>query len=182
MRASDPDPVLQPGHFKRAPLGKFSGAPKRQVSSTRLPCVAGNIVFAGLAAPSAPPVPQTDTRGSAQSSHGRSSSAGSFGPDAGKGLRDSAGVYHAGGGVTPPVLVKRVDPAYSEEARAAKYTGSVLLSVVVDEHGSVRSASVIKSLGMGLDEKAEEAVLKWTFKPGTKDGKPVSVSVQVEVN
>jgi TonB family protein len=84
--------------------------------------------------------------------------------------------------VTPPVLVKRVDPAYSEEARAAKYTGSVLLSVVVDEHGSVRSASVIKSLGMGLDEKAEEAVLKWTFKPGTKDGKPVSVSVQVEVN
>jgi periplasmic protein TonB len=41
---------------------------------------------------------------------------------------------------------------------------------------------VVHSLGMGLDEKAAEAVLQWLFRPGTKDGKAVAVSALIEVS
>jgi protein TonB len=68
-------------------------------------------------------------------------------------------------------VVFKVDPQYSEEARQAKFGGSVLLSVTVDSAGYARDISVIRSLGMGLDEKAIEAVSKWRFAPATKDGR-----------
>ena len=81
-----------------------------------------------------------------------------------------------------PAVLFRVDPAYSEEARKAKYSGTVVLSVEVDAAGQVTDTKVIKSLGMGLDEKAMEAVRQWRFRPGMKDGKPVTVVSQVEVS
>jgi periplasmic protein TonB len=79
-------------------------------------------------------------------------------------------------------VVYKVDPEYSEEARKAKYSGTVLLSVIVDQEGHARDIKILKRLGMGLDEKAMEAVLKWKFKPGMKGGQAVNVRAQIEVN
>lgn len=105
---------------------------------------------------------------------------GGFGPGEGGGV--GGGVYRVGGGVSPPQLVSKVEPEYSEEARKAKYQGTVLLYVQVDASGKAINMRVLHSLGLGLDEKAMEAVRKWKFKPGIKDGKPVTVEAQIEVN
>ena len=87
-----------------------------------------------------------------------------------------------GAGVSAPALLYKVDPEYSEEARKAKWQGTVLLSLIVDESGRAVSIKVTKPLGLGLDQKAVEAVQKWRFKPGMKDGKAVPVIASVEVS
>ncbi len=92
------------------------------------------------------------------------------------------GVDPASPGVTPPVVLSKTDAEYSDEARKAKYQGLVLLSVEVDATGRVAIIKVLRSLGLGLDEKAIAAVKLWKFKPGIKDGKPVSTQSEVEVN
>lgn len=105
---------------------------------------------------------------------------GGYGPGEGGGI--GGGVYRVGGGVSAPVALYKVEPEYSEEARKAKYQGTVVLSIVIDEQGRPRDLKVIRPLGLGLDEKAIEAVSKWRFRPGYKDGKPVAVLATVEVN
>jgi TonB family protein len=101
------------------------------------------------------------------------------GPGSGGG--SGGGAYRPGGGVTNPVPILHPEPQYSEEARKAKWQGAVMLSLVVDATGKPTEIHVIRPLGLGLDEKAIEAVQKWTFKPGMKDGKPVAVQAQIEV-
>jgi TonB family protein len=103
-----------------------------------------------------------------------------FGPGSGGGV--GGGVYRIGGGVSSPELLFKVEPEYSEEARKAKFQGTVVLYIEVDEHGNPRNLKVIRPLGLGLDQKAIEAVQKWRFKPGLKDGKPVAVAATIEVN
>ena len=105
---------------------------------------------------------------------------GGYGPGEGGGF--GGGVFRVGGGVTAPSLLYKVEPEYSEEARKAKYQGTVLLYVQVDPSGKAVNIRVLHSLGLGLDEKAMEAVKKWKFKPGVKDGKAVTVEAQIEVN
>ena len=105
---------------------------------------------------------------------------GGFGPGEGGGV--GGGVFRVGGGVTAPALLYKVEPEYSEEARKAKYQGTVVLYVEVDPSGRARNLRVVRSLGLGLDEKAMEAVNKWRFRPGYKDGKPVTVAATIEVN
>jgi periplasmic protein TonB len=105
---------------------------------------------------------------------------GGFGPGTDGGV--GGGVYRTGGGVSSPVLMAKVEPEYSEEARKAKYQGTVLLYVVIDTSGHATNIRVQRSLGLGLDEKAIEAVKQWKFKPGYKDGKPVMVAATIEVN
>jgi periplasmic protein TonB len=90
-------------------------------------------------------------------------------------------IYVPGRGVTAPHALYDPDPEYSDEARRVKYQGDVVLSVIVDAAGNVRDLQVARSLGMGLDEKAVDAVRKWKFAPGMKDGHPVAVQVDVEV-
>jgi periplasmic protein TonB len=106
------------------------------------------------------------------------------GPGVGPGSGGSfgGGAFKVGGGVSAPVLVFKPEPEYSEEARKAKWQGGVTLQIVVDEMGVPKDVRVTKSLGMGLDQKAMEAVMKWRFKPGMKDGKAVPVIATVEVN
>ena len=106
------------------------------------------------------------------------------GPGAGLGADGGIGdgVFQAGMGVSAPALLYKVEPEYSEEARKAKYQGVVVLMVTVDPAGRVTNPRVVRSLGLGLDEKAIEAVKKWRFKPGYKDGRPVAVSATVEVS
>jgi TonB family protein len=84
--------------------------------------------------------------------------------------------------VTGPFVVSKVDPEYSEEARKAKYSGTVVLRVDVNTSGQVTHATVTRSLGMGLDQKAIEAVTKWTFIPAKKEGKPVDSQSEVSMN
>ena len=81
-----------------------------------------------------------------------------------------------------PQLVSKVEPEYSEEARKAKYSGTVLLSIIVDEHGLPRDIRVIRPVGLGLDEKAVDAVSHWRFRPGIKGGRPVAVQANIEVS
>jgi TonB family protein len=105
---------------------------------------------------------------------------GGFGPGEGGGV--GGGAFRIGGGVSAPVPIFKPEPEYSEEARKAKFQGTVLLAIVVDVDGRARDIRVIRPLGMGLDEKAIEAVSRWRFKPGYKDGRPVPVQAAVEVN
>ena len=91
-------------------------------------------------------------------------------------------MFRVGGGVTAPSLLSKVEPEYSEEARRAKYQGTVVLYVEVYPDGKAHNLKVLRSLGLGLDEKAIEAVNKWRFRPGYKDGKPVTVQATIEVN
>lgn len=88
-------------------------------------------------------------------------------------------IYTVGGGVTAPKAIKAVDPEYSEEARRKHIAGNVTLMLVVEPDGTVSNIRVIQALGYGLDEKAIEAVHKWRFEPGTKDGKPVRVQLAI---
>jgi TonB family protein len=105
---------------------------------------------------------------------------GGYGPGQGGGM--GGGVYRIGGGVSAPQLVFRIEPEYSEEARKAKFQGTVVLQVVVDETGRPRDLRVVRPLGLGLDEKALEAVQKWKFRPGMLNGKAVAVAATIEVN
>jgi len=103
-----------------------------------------------------------------------------YGP--GNGGNMGGGAYKIGGEVSAPTLISKTEPEYSEEARKAKYSGSVLLSIVVGVDGLPRDIKVVRALGLGLDEKAIEAVMKWRFRPGMKGGRAVPVQAQVEVS
>jgi TonB family protein len=96
--------------------------------------------------------------------------------------QERTGIFTVGGDVSAPVITLKVAPQYAEEARQAKYQGTALVSLVVDANGNPQDIRIAKSLGLGLDERAIEAVQKWRFKPGMKAGKPVKVRIQVEVN
>jgi periplasmic protein TonB len=102
-----------------------------------------------------------------------------YGPGSGGGT--GGGVFRVGGGVSAPRKIYDPDPEYSEEARKAKYQGTCVLYVIVGPDGRTRDIRVSRTLGLGLDEKAIEAVKTWRFEPGKKDGKPVSVAVNIEV-
>jgi len=91
-------------------------------------------------------------------------------------------VFRVGHGVRAPSVLHKVDPEYSQEARKAKLQGTVLLSVVIGTDGAARDIKVVRNAGLGLDAKAVQAVQKWKFRPGTRDGQPVSVQATIEVN
>jgi TonB family protein len=91
-------------------------------------------------------------------------------------------VYRVGDGVTPPKVLSKVEPEYTEEARDAKIEGMVVLLVEIHPDGRAHNIRVRKDLRKDLDLKAIEAVEKWTFEPGKKDGKPVAVAATIEIN
>lgn len=95
---------------------------------------------------------------------------------------DAGAIYTIGNRTTRPSVLNMVDPEYSDEARKAKYSGALILSIVVNTDGRAGDIQVVRSLGMGLDEKAIEAIQKWRFKPGTNKGLPVRVRAQIEIN
>ena len=103
-----------------------------------------------------------------------------FGPGHGGGT--GGGAFHVGGGVSAPKAIYAPDPEYSEEARKVKHMGTVVLWLIVGPDGKPRDIRVARTLGLGLDEKAMEAVKNWRFEPAYKDGKPVAVQINVEVN
>jgi protein TonB len=100
----------------------------------------------------------------------------------GSGGNTGGGVMHIGGGVSKPVVLYQVEPEFSEEARKAKFSGNVVVYLWVDPDGKPSHIRVVRGVGMGLDEKAVEAVRQYRFKPAMKDGKPVQVDLYVDVN
>jgi TonB family protein len=83
---------------------------------------------------------------------------------------------------SPPRPTYQPDPDYSDAARKAKYQGTLLIYLVIDVSGTTRDLQILRPLGLGLDEKAVAAVSTWKFEPAQKDGKPVAVAINVEVN
>jgi TonB family protein len=93
----------------------------------------------------------------------------------------SAGVKQFGGDVAAPKIIYEPSPDYTEQARKDNVQGVVLVGLVVDEHGMPQHVHLLRGLGDGLDEKAVETAKKYVFKPGTENGNPAAVYVNVEV-
>jgi TonB family protein len=135
------------------------------------------------AVPSGPPSNGTGMGGGIGSGSGGGVGSGTgpgVGPGRGGGI--GGGVFRVGGGVSAPRALDTPDPEYSEEARKAKFQGTCVLWLIVGPDGKPRDVKVARALGMGLDEKAIQAVRNWKFEPAMKDGKPVAVQINVEVN
>lgn len=94
----------------------------------------------------------------------------------------AGGVHRIGGNISPPQLSSKIEPAYSDEARAARFQGTVVVYAEISPDGTPHRLRVIRRLGFGLDERALDAIAQWRFKPGTKDGQPVNVAATIEVN
>jgi protein TonB len=128
------------------------------------------------------------SNGSGVTSGVGSGSNGGLGSGNGRGLGPGfdrgtgGGVFRVGGGVSSPRPIYSPDPEYSEEARKAKYQGTVVLHLIIGSDGRPRDIRIQRSLGLGLDEKAIETVRTWRFEPAKKDGQPVAVAINVEVN
>ncbi|MEO8127033.1 MAG: energy transducer TonB [Bryobacteraceae bacterium] len=109
------------------------------------------------------------------------------GPKGGLGDGDGpagGGTYEAlsNGPTTGPVPLYNPDPEFSEEARKAKLQGQVVLEVVVDTDGRAHRIRVREGLGLGLDEKAIQAVESWRFKPGHRNGRAIAVRATIYIN
>lgn len=133
--------------------------------------------------PSAMPSNGTGSGGGIGSGNGGGVGSGEgpgFGPGHGGGT--GGGAYKVGGGVSAPKVIFQPDPEYSEEARKAKYQGTCVLWLVVGPDGKPRDIKVQRTLGLGLDEKAIEAVKTWRFEPAMLNGKAVPVQINVEVS
>jgi len=86
------------------------------------------------------------------------------------------------GDYKPPRVLFSAPAEFTDQARAAKYQGTVVLSVLVGEEGLPAQIKFLRHLEMGLDEKAIEAVSQYRFAPATRDGVPVSAEVTIEIN
>lgn len=102
--------------------------------------------------------------------------------DSATGEKGSKPVLRVGSGVLPPHVKYDPDPSYSNVARQAGFQGTTLLWLTVGEDGMPHDIRIAKPLGMGLDEEAVRAVSSWKFDPATKEGQPVPVMINVEVN
>jgi periplasmic protein TonB len=90
-------------------------------------------------------------------------------------------VYEPGPAVKSPKLIHYVEPKFSPDSKEAFVEGVVKVSTVVTTEGKVSTCKVVSGLNSEEDRTALEALKKWTFQPGTKDGKPVNVRVTVEI-
>lgn len=97
-------------------------------------------------------------------------------------VKPAEGTYRMGKDITPPSVLYKIEPEYTEEARIAKLAGIVVVGGEVGPDGLAHNVRILRGLGLGLDQKAIEAIQQWRFKPGLKDGEPVNVAVNIEVN
>jgi protein TonB len=104
-----------------------------------------------------------------------------YGPGFGGNI--GGGYRRIGGAVSAPIPLFEPEAEFSDEARRAKYQGLCIVRILVDAQGNPQNPRVVRTLGMGLDEKAIEAVMKYKFKPARENGKAVAVwPVDIEVN
>ena len=172
-------PAVKPPEPKPVELEKVPDTPPEPLLSIPVQTMAAaNAVSPG------------DISSASTSSASRGSGTGTgIGPGEGSGLGPGrgggfgGGVYDVGSGVTPPRLLKKVDPKYTADAMRAKIQGIVEMSAVVLPDGTVTDLSVIKSLdsSFGLDEEAKKAAAQWRFSPGTRLGEPVATRIRIEL-
>jgi protein TonB len=84
--------------------------------------------------------------------------------------------------VKAPIVISRVEPIYTDEARANRISGIVIVEAVIGRDGLVKNVQVLKPLPFGLDQAAADAVRQWVFRPGTLNGEPVDVIFNLTVN
>jgi len=141
-----------------------------------------------LGNPAAPAMPTVASNGTGGGAGIGSGSGGGVGQGSGPGVGEGhgggvgGGAYRVGGSVLAPRALATPDPEYTEQAREAKLQGMCVLRLIVGADGKPRDIHVVRSLGMGLDEKAIAAVSQWAFAPATKDGLPVPVQISVQVS
>lgn len=102
------------------------------------------------------------------------------GPGSGGGY--GGGVMSVGGGVSAPALVRSVEPEFTEQAREANFTGAASIELIVDQQGNPQNVRIVRHLGMGLDEKAVEAVRQYKFRPAMFQGHAVAVQIIIDVD
>jgi len=94
---------------------------------------------------------------------------------------DAAADRDKEGDVLAPRPTYTPEPEFSEQARRAKFQGTVVLQIVVNKKGDVVRVRLVRALGMGLDQNAMEGVEHWRFSPATRNGQPVAVALNIEV-
>jgi TonB family protein len=177
QQIAPPVVVVRNEHPKLAVEPTIVIPPQVQLASNNMPNLGDPMAHAVL--------PSNGTGGGGGIGSGSGGGVGSgkgpgFGPGEGGGT--GGGIFHVGGGVSAPRTIYAPEPEFSEEARKAKYQGVCTLGLVVGADGRPSNIRVLSSLGMGLDEKAIEAVKNWKFEPAMKDGHPVRVEIAVEVD
>jgi TonB family protein len=83
---------------------------------------------------------------------------------------------------TPPRILSKVGPEYSEQARIGRLQGTVIVRVAIGPDGIPDNVRVVKSLGLGLDQKAVDCVWQWRFQPETSNGEAISSNTTAEVD
>jgi TonB family protein len=102
------------------------------------------------------------------------------GPGTGGGY--GGGLMSVGGGVSAPQVIHSAQPEFTEQARQANYEGTVSIQLIVDSQGNPQDIRVTRHLGMGLDQKAIDAVRQYKFRPAMYQGHSVSVEMVIEVD
>lgn len=162
-------PVQQAPKLVQAPQPHPISAPTSIVPLTTTATLPS---FGAIGPVSGPPGNNSGTGGGSGGTGSGSADGTCVGNDCGDGVGESA-----------PVQIYAPDPEYSEAARKAKFQGTCIVQIQVGTDGKVSRPVVVQPLGLGLDEKAVQAVLQWKFSPARdRNGKPVAMVVQVEVN
>lgn len=177
QQITPPAAVIRNDHPKLAVEPTVVVPPQVQMASVNLPNLGDPLSHATI------PSNGTGSGGGIGSGSGGGVGSGKgpgVGPGEGGGI--GGGLYHVGGGVSPPRATYAPEPEFSEEARKAKYQGICTVALIVGVDGRPTDIHVVGSLGMGLDEKAIEAVRNWRFEPAMKDGHPVRVPIQIQVD
>ncbi len=192
--------IIDPNKGKLPKLEKDPITPPAQpVDHPLLPAPAAIDVQKDIRLPDNPDMPMIGMKSSANvtiASNGNGNGAGmgtgrggglgsgygdGYGP--GNGWNTGGGLAQIGGRVSAPTVLHSVEAEFSDEARRAKYQGVCLISLIVDTQGNPQNIRIARALGMGLDEKAIEAIRQYKFKPAMKDGKtPVPVMITIEVD
>ena len=178
MQLSPPMAVIPNTHAQLQVDPTLLGPPE-----LKLPAMASNMAWGDPQGVIGPPSNGPGFGGGIGSGEGGgvgSGKGGGLGPGEGGGV--GGGAYSVGGNVSAPIPIYKPDPPYSEEARKAKYQGTVIVLIVIDAQGNVTDSRIVKPLGLGLDEKAIETIKTWKFKPGMRNGTPVPVRMMVEVS
>ena len=180
QQITPPAMVVRNEHPKLTAEPTVVAPPQLQIASSKAP---------HLGDPAAPAMPNPAfSNGTGAGGGIGSGSGGGVGKGKGPGIGEGrgggigGGVFRVGGGVLAPKPITTPDPQYTEQARQSKYEGTCILAMVVGPDGKPHDIRVQRGLGMGLDQKAIEAVQQWRFEPATKDGRPVAVQISVEVS
>jgi protein TonB len=102
------------------------------------------------------------------------------GPGSGGGY--GGGLMSVGGGVSAPQVIHAVEPVFTDDARRANYQGNVSVQLIVDPEGNPQNVRLVSHLGMGLDERAIEAVRQYKFRPAMYQGHAVAVQILIDVD